>query len=267
MSQLVDSIEAVRKDRLIGWYHSHPFDVREVPNWFFSMVDVQTQNSWQHMFERSGSKSDPFFGIVVDPLRALAKGRPEMGAFRNYPPSYKPPNPLLGPDGKVWPSESSLTERWGPACMSYYSMDILFFQSTLSRRVLDVLAREHLWARTLASAPFLDKESRESTAQRVRAAGALLDTADTGSGGRLASSLLRVGGSEMPGSKGTMDPGSSVLTSCSTKMASISSELLQGQALQTTKYLISARIEEETAAVGASSSSAAASSSSSSASG
>lgn len=229
MSRLVDSIETVRKDRLIGWYHSHPFDVREHPNWFFSMVDVQTQNMWQHMFERSGSKSDPFFGIVVDPLRAIAKGRPEMGAFRNFPPSYKPSNKRLGPDGKIWPSEAAMAERWGPAAMSYYSLEIQFFQTTLSRRVLDVLAREHLWARVLASTSNLDRESRESTAHRVSNLAEMLAAAEA------VVSMRRGGGMRTGGD-------SDAMASVATAAADVSAELLQGQASQVVKYTAFARV-------------------------
>jgi COP9 signalosome complex subunit 5 len=217
------------------------------------------------MFERTGSKSDPFFGIVVDPLRAIAKGRPEMGAFRNFPPEYKPTNKRMGPDGKVWPSEAAMTERWGPAAMSYYSMDIEFFQTTLSRRVLDVLAREHLWARVLASTTNLDRESRESTAHRVSNLAEQLARAET--------SVTLRRGSHMHGSGAG---GPDAMTSVAKAAADVSAELLQGQAGQVVKYNVFARVgagdeddedEDDAPHTGAASASSSSSSSSSSAAG
>lgn len=267
MSGLVDSLEAVRRDRLIGWYHSHPFEVREQPNWFFSMVDVQTQNLWQGQFERSSKRhSDPFFGIVVDPLRAIAKGRPEMGAFRNFKPDYRPADRLVGPDGRTYASEAAMTERWGPACLSYYSMEVVFFQTTLCRRILDVLAREHLWARALASTAMLDKEARTSTAQRVTKLADLLGKAEQAAGGFGA--RRRGGGGGRSGGVGTAsgdaeaaDPAKSAARAA----ADVSLELMQGQAQQAVKYSTFSRLEASAAEDGdAKPASASASSSSSS---
>lgn len=35
---------------------------------------------------------DPFLAIVVDPMRTMAAGKVELGAFRTYPESYTPPD-------------------------------------------------------------------------------------------------------------------------------------------------------------------------------
>ena len=35
---------------------------------------------------------DPYLAIVVDPVRTMAAGKVEIGAFRTYPPNYKPPD-------------------------------------------------------------------------------------------------------------------------------------------------------------------------------
>ena len=40
-----------------------------------------TQTTWQAYTDRKGG---PWLAIVVDPLRSLAKGTPELGAFRVY---------------------------------------------------------------------------------------------------------------------------------------------------------------------------------------
>ena len=94
MTRMQDRIEMLRKDRFIGWYHSHPFEVGVDSNSFFSAIDVNTQLMWQMQFGK-------WVGIVVDPLRCLAKQKCELLAFMAYPPSYSPPNgmgPPLIPD-------------------------------------------------------------------------------------------------------------------------------------------------------------------------
>jgi hypothetical protein len=35
---------------------------------------------------------EPFLAIVVDPVRTMASGKVEIGAFRTYPEGYKPPD-------------------------------------------------------------------------------------------------------------------------------------------------------------------------------
>lgn len=40
MPKLTSMVGSTRKDRLIGWYHSHPFEVGELSNCYFSGVDV-----------------------------------------------------------------------------------------------------------------------------------------------------------------------------------------------------------------------------------
>jgi len=58
----------------------------------------------------------PLFLIVapwqVDPLRSLAKSKPEFGAFRVYPPEFSAPQNEC-PDGKIVTDDSARVERWG----------------------------------------------------------------------------------------------------------------------------------------------------------
>jgi len=96
MVSLQESLAATRPDAaFVGWYHSHPFDVAAHSNAFLSGTDVTSQLGWQINEDRAGN---PFFALVVDPLRAAAKGRPEIGAFRCYPTNYTPPKGRA-PDG------------------------------------------------------------------------------------------------------------------------------------------------------------------------
>ncbi|GAV27761.1 hypothetical protein PMKS-001229 [Pichia membranifaciens] len=60
----------IRKENIIGWYHSHPgFGC------WLSGIDVQTQKLHQG-FE------DPYVAIVVDPIKSLKSGMVDIGAFR-----------------------------------------------------------------------------------------------------------------------------------------------------------------------------------------
>lgn len=57
MIQLSETLEAVRTERFMGWYHSHPFDVGPDSNAFLSATDVGTQMTWQ-MSEVCGALGD-----------------------------------------------------------------------------------------------------------------------------------------------------------------------------------------------------------------
>lgn len=147
----------------MGWYHSHPFDVGPHSNCFLSATDVSTQLSWQLSEDRAGnpwvalvvsvgrrillSNLNPLLFAVmciqVDPLRGVAKGKPEIGAFRCYPPEHNTPQGLA-PDGEfnkgftrwrcklnifngtgvVWADEHARNDRWGPSCVSYYQLEV-----------------------------------------------------------------------------------------------------------------------------------------------
>lgn len=107
-----------RGGNFMGWYHSHPFDVGPHSNAFLSATDVGTQLSWQMQEDFAGN---PWLALVVDPLRGVAKGKPEIGAFRCYPPTYSPPKGLA-PDGATWADERARNARWGESCVSYYCM-------------------------------------------------------------------------------------------------------------------------------------------------
>lgn len=71
MINLGESLEVTRKERFMGWYHSHPFDVGLHSHCFLSSTDVATQLAWQRGEDPHGN---PWLAVVVDPLRSLAKG-------------------------------------------------------------------------------------------------------------------------------------------------------------------------------------------------
>lgn len=193
MIQAVDTLDQTRHEGLVGWYHSHPFDVDVHDHCFLSSIDVQSQNLWQFQEDRH---HHPFVAIVIDPLRSMAKGRPIFGAFRSYPQEGYTPAPNTCPDGAVVPDNNARQERWGHAsasyaayatlarrpadtlatpmrrqptftvwligvsCHRYYKLSVDFYQSRMAATSLGILSKKFLWTRMLSTTPMLDKEVR-----------------------------------------------------------------------------------------------------------
>eukprot|EP01083_Nonionella_stella_P183082 660624_1 len=173
MVRMSESLEQTRKERFIGWYHSHPFDVSTMSHCFLSSTDVSTQMLWQRVLDKR------WIAIVVDPLRSLAKQSPQFGCFRAYPPNYSPPKNEC-PDGASVEEERSRVARWGKAADRYYQMDISYFMSSLGSQMLDVMSRNHLWIRVLSSATIMEQETRQRLADRVNTMATKLDSSDIG---------------------------------------------------------------------------------------
>ena len=49
MIALGEELELTRKERFMGWYHSHPFDLGENSHCFLSQTDLSTQLQWQRV--------------------------------------------------------------------------------------------------------------------------------------------------------------------------------------------------------------------------
>lgn len=141
----------------MGWYHSHPFDVCDHSHCYMSQTDISTQLQWQRAEDPHGN---PFLAIVVDPLRTLARGEPELRAFRAYPPEYNHPVINQCPNGEVLHEERARLERWGSCWASYYELDVEYYMSGGARGVLSTLTRNFLWMRTLGTTPTCEEESR-----------------------------------------------------------------------------------------------------------
>ena len=88
MIALGEMNEQCIKETFCGWYHTHPFEVDTYSHCYLSGTDVSTQLQWQRGEDPHGN---PWVSIVIDPLRSLAKGQPELMAFRVYPPEYSAP--------------------------------------------------------------------------------------------------------------------------------------------------------------------------------
>ena len=164
MIDLGESLENTRREKFMGWYHSHPFDVGIHSHCFLSQTDISTQLQWQRAEDPHGN---PFLAIVVDPLRSLAKGTPEMKAFRAFPPEYTNPVQNQCPDGEIIHEEQARLEQWGSCWSSYYELDVEYFMSGGARSVLSTLTQNFLWMRTLGSTPMCETEARDRYPDRV----------------------------------------------------------------------------------------------------
>lgn len=147
MIELGDSNEKTRKERFCGWYHTHPFDVDVHSNCFLSNTDISTQLQWQRSEDPHGN---PWLAIVIDPLYSIAKNRPEMMAFRVYPPDYNPPADET-PDGTIVVNDHQRVTKWGACWNRYYKLEINYFMSTLSQHTLEMLKDKFLWQNTFRS--------------------------------------------------------------------------------------------------------------------
>jgi COP9 signalosome complex subunit 5 len=175
LGSLSEIIGKRRNEGFIGWYHSHPFDVWAETNCHMSNTDIMTQrfNQWGVV---------EWLGIVVDPLRSLAKQVPELGAYRCYfEKEYKAPK-NMAPDGTKVTSIEACTKRWGAGYREYYALEIEYFMSSFGARLLKIMSRNSLWIRTLASAIVLEAENRTKFADRVQDVAKKLASKETASG-------------------------------------------------------------------------------------
>eukprot|EP00946_MAST-07B_sp_MAST-7B-sp1_P003408 g3408.t1 len=165
MVDICSSLELTRDERYMGWYHSHPFDVSKNPQYFFSSTDCQNQVVWQRAEDLGGN---PFLGIVIDPLRSIAKGRPEMGSFRAFHPTYAQPVPM-SPAGERVTAENKaeVQERWGPTWNRYYQLETQYFMSDLTSRMVKILAKNFTWISVLSVSLKNDSEYRQQLTNRI----------------------------------------------------------------------------------------------------
>ena len=147
MINLSESLALTRKERFCGWYHTHPFDVGVNSNCFMSNTDISTQLMWQLNEDTHGN---PWVAIVIDPLRSLAKSRPELMAFRAYPPTYSP-KPDETPDGTIVSDDKVRLELWGACWNRYYALEVKYFMSELASNTLSILRNNSMWKDAFSS--------------------------------------------------------------------------------------------------------------------
>lgn len=140
MVDFIDTNKSVhRLENVVGWYHSHPGY-----GCWLSGIDCGTQMTNQQYQE-------PFLAIVVDPVRTMASGKVEIGAFRTYPEGYRPPDE--GPS-EYQTIPLSKIEDFGVHAKQYYSLDITFFKTALDTHMLDLLWNKY-WVNTLSASPLI----------------------------------------------------------------------------------------------------------------
>ena len=151
MIEASESLEGVRKEKFFGWYHTHPFDYdpnSSTGHCFMSATDVTTQLQWQRGEDPHGN---PWLAIVIDPLRSIAKGRPELMAFRAYPPEYEAPAGEA-PDGKTV-TDAVGQKLWGPCWRRYYRLETSYFMSSLAQQTFRILKNNMSFSESLCSMP------------------------------------------------------------------------------------------------------------------
>ncbi|KAH0445958.1 hypothetical protein IEQ34_025209 [Dendrobium chrysotoxum] len=127
-----------RLENAIGWYHSHPGY-----GCWLSGIDVNTQMTNQQY-------QDPFVAVVIDPNRTISAGRVDIGAFRTYPPDYKPS--VDGPSSEYQSIPLNKIEDFGVHADRYYPLKVEHFRSSLDSQLLDMLWNKY-WVSTLAQSP------------------------------------------------------------------------------------------------------------------
>mmetsp|Transcript_2339 Transcript_2339/g.5022 ORF Transcript_2339/g.5022 Transcript_2339/m.5022 type:complete len:504 (+) Transcript_2339:218-1729(+) len=166
MISLGECLERTRKEKFMGWYHSHPFDLvlgeDSRSHCFLSQTDLSTQLQWQRAEDPHGN---PFCAVVVDPLRSMHMGTPQLKAFRAYPPEYQSAVSNECPDGSIVKSEKIRLERWGSCWNRYYELGIEYYMSAASRSILGDLTQNYLWMKSFR------RESAEEGAASAAAGG------------------------------------------------------------------------------------------------
>lgn len=158
MISLSDNNELSTRETFCGWYHTHPFDLDEHSHCYLSNTDVSTQLLWQRAEDPRGH---PWVAIVIDPLRSLAKNRPELMAFRVYPPDYSGPANQT-PDGTVVTDDGKRVRLWGACWERYYRLEVSYFMSDLAQNTLSIIKNNFLWSSTFTDVP--SKELGKCTA-------------------------------------------------------------------------------------------------------
>lgn len=218
MVDFADTNKSVhRLENVVGWYHSHPGY-----GCWLSGIDCGTQMLNQQYQE-------PFLAVVVDPVRTMASGKVEIGAFRTYPEGYRPPDE--GPS-EYQTIPLSKIEDFGVHAKQYYPLDVSFFKSSTDSHILDLLWNKY-WVNTLSASPLIS--NRDFAAGQISDIAEKLEQADA--------QLLhgaRLTGRLGPSSDKKKDDG--VLTKICRDTSKMASEQIKGLSSQVIKDLLFNRL-------------------------
>ncbi|CAE7112781.1 unnamed protein product [Rhizoctonia solani] len=137
------SERAGRLENAIGWYHSHPGY-----GCWLSGIDVDTQSTNQQW-------QDPFVAVVIDPNRTISAGKVDIGAFRTFPPDYKPATSELTEYQSI---PLSKIEDFGVHANSYYPLEVEVFKSKLDNELLGRLWNKY-WVNTLSQSALISNRA------------------------------------------------------------------------------------------------------------
>jgi COP9 signalosome complex subunit 5 len=150
MIELGECLETTRKEKICGWYHTHPFDLDGTNHCFLSNTDITTQLHWQRSEDPHGN---PWLAIVIDPLLSLHTNKPQLQAFRVYPPDYSPPANET-PDGKIVKNDAQRIALWGVCWNRYYALSVEYYMSNLSKDILEKLKNRFMWSQAFIASKY-----------------------------------------------------------------------------------------------------------------
>lgn len=171
--------ENARQENVVGWYHSHPGY-----GCWLSGIDVDTQIAQQ--------LQGPFLAVVIDPDRTISAGKVEIGAFRTFPPDYKPPAARGGDEYQTIPL--SKIEDFGAHASQYYPLEVSHFKSTLESHLLELLWNKY-WVSTLSQSPLFT--NREYSNKQILDLSQKIRNAEKGVQANSRSGSNRLGGKDM----------------------------------------------------------------------
>lgn len=165
MISLTSQITESRQQYVMGWYHSHPFDLAKDSHCFLSATDVATELRWQLSEDQAGN---PFVALVIDPQRSNFFKVPVIEAFRAYRPEHKERNSeLIAPDGKRHENKDSIIQRWGESYRRYYTFPVQIYSSELNRQLLKSMTEKFLWMRNFCLTQQMDNQSQDRFVERI----------------------------------------------------------------------------------------------------
>eukprot|EP01123_Difflugia_compressa_P010478 TRINITY_DN3843_c0_g2_i1.p1 TRINITY_DN3843_c0_g2~~TRINITY_DN3843_c0_g2_i1.p1 ORF type:complete len:330 (-),score=65.20 TRINITY_DN3843_c0_g2_i1:86-1075(-) len=150
------SDSGLRKEKVIGWYHSHPgLGV------FLSGTDVGTQRFQQ-------THLDPYLAIVIDPMATVSSGKPRIGAFRVFPDGYKPKEPVN------WAAAQTIygVDHPGAYKDQFYPLEVEIYKSSLDSVLFDHLYQQ-FWGKALSTSKNL--ATRDFVTAKITVAASTLE--------------------------------------------------------------------------------------------
>jgi len=197
MIDITDSLDQTRKETLCGWYHTHPFELDGTSKCYMSNTDITSQIQWQRHEDPQGN---PWVAIVIDPLRSIALGRPELMAFRAYPVDHTP-EAHETPDGTINPDDRACVAQWGACWNRYYRLEVQYFISSLAQKTLDLLRQKFSWQKVFSTTPKLEEENPAMTLDTIQAICNKLDTSESSQGGGVGMMRRHVDSSPLGGAQ------------------------------------------------------------------